>query len=109
MGLDISAIFGSAKQAAETGMNDLLKLGGAAALGYIEDQAMKALAEDKARNEAIFKTKAEEILKRPTAANSLGGYVSDLVESPLAKTYAPYVLGVAAVVAIGMIFLSKGK
>lgn len=108
MGLDISAIFGNIQKDVSAGMNDVLKLGGNAALGYLEDQAIKILEADKADKEKIFKTDLATILKRPGSGDSLGAYLGNVAQSPIIKEYGPYILMGVCIVAVGTVML-RGK
>lgn len=108
MGIDISAIFASAKSAVEQSATDAYKTVTTGALGYLEDQAVKVIQADKAQNEAAFKTNVQNILKRPTAVDSMGAYMSNLAQSPILKEYGPYVLG-AVILCFGVAVLMGRK
>lgn len=108
MGLDLGQIFDSAKQAVEQSATDAYKTVTTGALGYLEDQAIKIIQADKAQNEAAFKTNVQTILKRPTAADSMGAYLSNLAQSPVLKEYGPYVIG-AAILCFGVAVLMGRK
>lgn len=108
MGIDIGAIFDSAKQAVEQSANDAYKTITTSGLGYLEDQAIKVLQADKAQNEKAFQTHAATILQRPSALDSFGAYVSNLTQSPVLKEYGPYVIG-AVVLCFGVLVLVGRK
>lgn len=127
--VDLSALFGGgdAKGAVDTGMNDLLKMGGNAGLGYLEAPAISAVEEyqrknegnilgtlagtfagilknDKASNEAQVKAAIAEQLKKPSGGGSggFGGYLSGLAQDPILKQYGVYIVGgVLILIAVG--------
>jgi hypothetical protein len=103
MGLDFNSLFNQAKQAVNQGMNDLLKTGGNAAIGYLENQAVALIQADQKQHEAEFQTNVADILKRPGAADSFGSYLSNVSQSPVIKEYGGYILG--AVVGIAIVTL----
>lgn len=106
-GIDMDQLFGDAKKAASQGMDDLLKTGGNAALGYLEQQAINIISADQAQHTEAAQSNINAILNRPTTAGSFGAYFSNLAQSPALKAYGPYVIGVIAVVAIGAIVLTR--
>lgn len=108
MGLNLEQIFGNAKTAIEQSADDAWKTVTTGGLGYLEDQAIKILQADKAKNEKAFQTNISEILKRPTALDSMGNYVSNLVQSPALREYGPYVIG-AVVLCFGVAVLMGRK
>lgn len=108
MGLNLDQIFGNAKQAIEQTATDAWKTASHGALGYLENEAIKVLQADKAQNEKAFQTNVAEILKRPTAVDSMGNYISNLVQSPALKEYGPYVIG-AVVLCFGVALLIGRK
>lgn len=109
MGLDISQLFGNAIEDAKKGMTDIAKIGGSAALGYLEDQAVKIIQADKQQHEANFKEGVLEVLNRPTAVDSLGNYISNAVQSPVIKQYGPYIILGVLLILGGGILISRGK
>lgn len=104
MGLDLDQLFGSAKEAISQGMNDVLKQGGNAAIGYLEGEAIAILAADKADKEKAFQEGVAQILTRPSSSNSFGAYVQNVAQSPIIKEYGGYIIAGAAVVAIVVLF-----
>lgn len=106
MGFDINELFGKAQSAAEQGMNDLLKTGGNAALGYLEGQAINILKSDKAHHEEASQQAVTEIMNRPNSP--MGDYFSNLMRNPVLNNYGPYIVfGLAGVLLIGM-YIRKG-
>lgn len=106
MGLNIDDLFGKAKEAATQGMNDLLKTGGNAAIGYLEGQAIQVIQSDKNQHEQASTAAAQEILNRPSSP--FGEYVSNLMKNPVLNTYGPLIIfGLAGVLIIG--FYVRGK
>jgi len=93
MGINLEQIFGNAKEAITQSADDAWKTVSHGALGYLENEAIKVLQADKAQNEKAFQTNVAEILKRPTATDSMGAYLSNMVQSPVLKEYGPYVIG----------------
>lgn len=108
MGLDIGQIFGNIQKDVGAGMNDILKLGGNAALGYLEQQAINVLEAHKSELEGQFQSDLKQVIQRPSSADSIGSYIGNIAKSPVIKEYGPYILGVVCVVALGTLFL-KGK
>lgn len=108
MGLNLDQIFGNAKEAIAQSADDAWKTVSHGALGYLENEAIKVLQADKAQNEKAFQTNVAEILKRPTSVDSMGAYVSNLVQSPALKQYGPYVIG-AVVLCFGVAVLIGRK
>jgi hypothetical protein len=108
MGLNIGDIFQNIQKDVGAGMNDILKLGGNAALGYLEQQAINVLEAHKSELEGQFQSDLKDVIKRPSSANSIGAYVGNIAKSPIVTEYGPYILGVVVVVALGTLFL-KGK
>lgn len=108
MGLDIGQIFGSAKDAIEQSASDAWGTVSTGALGYLENEAIKILQADKQQNEKAFQTNVQTILKRPTATDSMGAYLSNLAQSPALKEYGPYVIG-AVVLCFGVAVLIGRK
>lgn len=108
MGISIDDIFGKAKAAAEQGMNDLLKTGGNAALGFLEGQAVAVIKADQASHEQAASQSAQEILNRPSSP--FGDYVSNLMANPVINQYGgPIVFGLVGVLLVGAIVFGKGK
>jgi len=107
MGLNLSDLFSSAKSAVEQTANDAMKLGYHSGLGYLEDQAIRIISADKAQHDANFKKATTEILNRPTAVGSFGGYISDLAQSPVLKQYGPYVI--IGILLVGGAFVLMGR
>lgn len=106
MGINIDDIFGKAKAAAEQGMNDLLKTGGNAAIGYLEGQAIQVLRADQRGHEEASAQAAQEILSRPSSP--FGDYVSNLMKNPVLNQYGPaIIIGLIVVLATG--FVLRGK
>lgn len=100
MGLDINQLFGKAQDAAEKGMNDLLKTGGNAALGFLEGQAIDILNTDKNKHEQASQAAVQDILNRPSSP--FGDYVSNLMKNPTLNQYGPYIIfGVAGILILG--------
>lgn len=108
MGLDLGQIFGNAVEAIEQSADDAWKTVSHGALGYLENEAIKVLQADKAKNEKAFQTNLSEILNRPTSADSMGAYLSNMVQSPVLKEYGPYVIG-AVVLCFGVAVLIGSK
>ncbi len=106
MGIDLSQIFGDAKQSAETGMSDLWKMGSEAALGYAEKQGVAVLQADQAQHQANYQAAATTALNRPSSP--FGEYVKSLTQNPIIKQYGVYILAGIAVVAIVAVSL-KGR
>lgn len=107
MGIDIGAMFQDMKNTAAQGMNDLLKQGANAGLGYLEGQAVKVIQADQQQHEKDFQDATMAAIQRPTAAGSFGDYFSGLAKSPVLKSSGPYVLVAIAIVAVGAIFLAR--
>lgn len=108
MGINIDDIFGKAKAAAEQGMNDLLKTGGNAALGFLEGQAIAILHADKQQHEQAAQQSAQEILNRPSSP--FGDYVSNIMKNPVLNNYGgPIIFGIVGVLLIGALVYGKGK
>jgi len=108
MGLDLDSLWGEAKKAAETGMNDLLKQGGNAGLGYLEQQAINTLQADKAQHEASYAQAVKDKLNQPSSPDSFGSYLSKITQSPVLQNYGIYIIGAVAVVVI-VTLVAKGK
>lgn len=107
MGFDLNALFGQAKDAATTGMNDLLKTGGNAGLGFLEGQAVAIISADQAQHEQASSAAVTEILNRPSTPGGFGSYMQGLLQRPILKQYGPYVLvGVLVLIGLG-IYLKK--
>lgn len=92
MNLNLDDIFGSAKAAISQQLDDLGSVGKPALVGYLEDQALKIISADKNQNQATFEANLNTVINRPTAAGSFGDYVSGLAQSPIIKSYGPYIL-----------------
>lgn len=107
MGISLEDIFGNAQKAVEQGAEDFFKIGKHAALGYLENEAIKILEADKAKNESAFQGHIEDIMKRPTSTDSLGNYLSNQLQSPAIKTYGPWIILGILLIAGGAILLSK--
>lgn len=106
MGISIDDLFGKAKAAAEQGMNDLLKTGGNAALGFLEGQAIDILQADKNKHEQSSQAAVQEILNRPSSP--FGEYVSNLMKNPVLNNYGPWIMfGLAGAVGLGIYLRSK--
>lgn len=103
MAIDIGSLFGKAEDAAKQGMNDLLKQGGNAGLGFLEGKAVAIIQQDQAKNEAAVQQSIQDNLNTPTAPGSFGAYLSNLAQAPALKTYGPYILGAA----LGIFVLSR--
>ncbi len=109
MGLDLDQLFGDAWKAAEQGMNDVLKTGGNAALGYLEDQAIAIIAADRDQHLKEAQDHTKEILSRPTAEGSFGEYLKSMIQSPTLQTFgAPMLMMFVAVGVGGYFLLRKG-
>ena len=109
MGLNLDEIFGNAKKAVEQGASDFYKIGSTAALGYLENEAIKIIEADKAKNEAAFQGHVEELMKRPTSVDSLGNYLSNQLQSPAIKTYGPWIiLGILLIAGTTILIAKKG-
>ena len=107
MGLDLNALFGQAKDAATTGMNDILKTGGNAGLGYLEGQAVAIISADQSQHEQAAQKAVTDVLNRPSSPGGFGSYMQGLIQNPALKQYGPYVI-VGAVVLIGLgLYLRK--
>lgn len=107
MGLSLDSIFGEAKRAAETGMNDALQWGATAGLGFLEQKAIDLLHADKTKREAAFQQSATQALQQPGTPGSLGDYMSNLLQKPVLKEYGPYVIGGLAVFAVGVYLVTR--
>lgn len=107
MAIDIDSLFGQAKSAAEQGMNDLLKQGGNAALGYLEQKGIDILQQDKAQKEQDLQKFTQQNLNGPPAPGSFGAYLSGVLSSPVLKQYGPMMLIAVAVIAGGSILLAR--
>ena len=108
MGFDLNALFNNAKEAASQGMNDVLKIGGNAALGYLEDQAVQVIKADQAQHTEQAQAAITDVLNRPSTPNGIGAYFSGLVQNPALKQYGPYVIvGIVAVVGLTLFLRSK--
>lgn len=108
MGFDIGQVFGNAKSAIEQGMNDVLKQGGNAALGWLEGEAINLLSADKADKEKAFSAGVVDILNRPTASGSLGSYIGNQLQSPVMKNYGPYIIaGIGAIGVLALVIFSR--
>lgn len=105
--MDIDALFGQAKTAVETGMNDLLKQGGNAALGWLEDKAISVIDQDKAQREAQLKQYVQQNISGPPSPGSFGAYIANLAQSPVLKEFGPSILIGIAIVAGGTILLTR--
>lgn len=106
MGISIDDIFGKAKDAAAQGMNDLLKTGGNAALGFLEGQAVAVIQADQANHEQASQAAAQEILNRPSSP--FGDYISNLMQNPVLNQYGPVIIfGLVIVLVAGAAM--KGK
>lgn len=107
MGLSLENVFGEAKKAAETGMNDALQWGATAGLGWLEHKAIGLLEADKTKREQAFQASTVAALQQPGTPGSLGDYMSNLLQKPVLQQYGPYVLIGLAVFAIGVVVVSK--
>lgn len=110
MGLSLDQIFGDARRAVETGMNDALQWGSTAGLGFLEQKAIDLLEADKKQRETAFQTNVVNALQQPGTPGSFGDYFSSLLQRPVLKEYGPYVMIGLGVFAVGVIIVtSKGK
>lgn len=101
MSIDLSAIFGGAQAANAQGMTDVLKQGGNAALGYLEQQAIGVIQQDQAQKSAQVQDFIKQQLSTPANPNSFGSYLSNLAGQPVLSQYGIYILGgIALVVAM---------
>lgn len=108
MGLSLDSLWQGAKQAAEQGMEDMLKIGGNAALGYLEGQAIAILEADKRDKEKAMQNHIATTLQRPGSPNSFGAYLSNAAQSPILKQYGPYIVGFVVSVALVTLVMKKG-
>lgn len=108
MGLDLGAMWDQAKKSAEQGMNDLLKQGGNAGLGYLEGQLVSVIQADQAHHEEQSKQATAEMLARPASPNSFGTYFTNLAGQPLVKQYGPYILAGTALIVVLTLY-ARGK
>jgi len=109
--MDLGKLFGDAAKAAETGMTDILKQGGNAALGYLEQQAIAIISEDKTQRETQMQGALQQQLTAPSNPSSFGAYMQKVATDPIVKQYGPTVLigvGCTAVL-VAAIFFMKGK
>ena len=107
MGLDIDQLWNNAKEAADKGMNDLLKSGGNAAIGYLEQQGINILNADSQKHMQDAQAATTAIMSRPSSANSFGAYLSGIVQNSGLKTYGPGVILAVAVVGVAAVFLFR--
>lgn len=108
MGINIDDLFGKAKDAASKGMDDLLKTGGNAALGFLEGQAVAIIKADQKNHEEASQAAAQEILNRPSSP--FGDYVSNLMKNPVLNQYGgPIIFGLVIVLLVGATVYGKGK
>jgi len=109
MGIDIGSIFNSAKESVEQTAKDAWNLGVTGGLAYLEDQAIKVIEADKNQNAAKLQSGVVSILNRPTSGDSLGGYITQQLQSPVLKQYGPYVILGVLLVGVTFVFMSRGK
>lgn len=107
MGLDLNALFGKAEAAATQGMNDLLKQGGNAGLGYLEKSAIDVLSADKAQHDTAYQNAVTAQLQSPATPGSFAAYLQGLTQDPVLKQYGGTLI--IAVIAIGAIGFLVGK
>lgn len=108
MGLDIDALWGNAKEAINQGMNDLLKSGGNAAIGYLEQQAVNIISEDQKKHIQDAQAATQAIMSRPTDANSFGAYLSGIAQNAGVRQYGPAMMIAVVVVGVAAVFIYKG-
>lgn len=92
MGIDIAAMFNGGLEAVQQGMSDVTNQGGTAALGFLEQQAIQVLSDDKKQQDAKFQAGVQNILSRPSAPGSFGNYLTGLTTSPIIKQYGVYIM-----------------
>ncbi len=92
MGINIGDMFSGGLEAVKQGMSDLTQQGGTAALGYLEQQAIQVLSDDKKQQDAKFQSGIQNILNRPSNPGSFGDYITSMTTSPLIKQYGVYIM-----------------
>jgi uncharacterized membrane protein YebE (DUF533 family) len=105
MGLDLSAMWGDAKKAAEQGMQDALNIGGNAALGYLEGQAIGVIQQDQTKHVAEAQRATADILNRPSTP--FGDYAKNILSQPVVKQYGVYILGGIGIVVVATLLMRR--
>lgn len=105
--MDIGDLFGKAEDAAKQGMNDILKQGGNAALGFLEQKAIDVLSQDQVQKQQSVQSYVQNNLSGPPSPGSFGAYLGNILQSPVLKTYGAPMLIAIAIIAGGAIFIAK--
>lgn len=105
MGLDFSALWGQAEQAASTGLDNLYQSGTA----YVEQQAVQVIQADQNQHVQSYQDSVSKTLATPSSPNSFSSYLSSITQSPVLKNYGVYIAGGVGILLIAGYMLAKGK
>lgn len=106
MGINFDDIWGQAKEALNTGLQDLEKVGKPALYATVLDNAEKVIQEQKRQTSAALDAGVKEIAQRPKDPNSFASQFLSKFQNPVIKEYGMPIL-VAGVLLIGVGFLIR--
>lgn len=108
MGIDLSAMWQQAKDAASQGVDNLINTGGPAALAYVEQQGVQIIQADQAQHVEAYQKATSQALDKPSSPNSFSSYLASITQGPVIQKYGLWaVAGVGLIVAITLFVRGK--